>query len=46
LIITGYADASTITDRPDDVEILLKPFTPAALDAAMARCCHKENVAP
>jgi PAS domain S-box-containing protein len=45
LIITGYADASTITDRPDDVEILLKPFTPAALDAAMARCCPKENVA-
>jgi PAS domain S-box-containing protein len=45
LIITGYADASTITDRPDDVEILLKPFTPAALDAAIARTAHKEHVA-
>jgi PAS domain S-box-containing protein len=43
LIITGYADASTITDRPDDVEILPKPFTPAELDAAIARGCQREK---
>ena len=37
LIITGYAEAERIGDRPDGVEILLKPFTPAALEAAMGR---------
>ncbi len=37
LIITGYAEADAIGDRPDGVEILLKPFTPAALDGAIAR---------
>jgi PAS domain S-box-containing protein len=40
LIITGYAEADAISDRPDDVEVLLKPFTPAALDAAMERICN------
>ena len=39
LIITGYAEADAISDRPDDVEILLKPFSPAALEAAMERIC-------
>jgi PAS domain S-box-containing protein len=37
LIITGYADADAIGDRPEGVEILLKPFTPTTLDAAIAR---------
>jgi PAS domain S-box-containing protein len=37
LIITGYAEADRISDRPDGVEILLKPFTPNALEAAIAR---------
>ena len=37
LIITGYAEADAISDRPEGVEILLKPFTPNALDAAIAR---------
>ena len=37
LIITGYAEADAIADRPDGVEILLKPFTPAALEGAIAR---------
>ena len=37
IITTGYAEAEAIGDRPDGVEILLKPFTPAALDAAIAR---------
>ena len=37
LIITGYAETDAIGDRPDGVEILLKPFTPAALEGAIAR---------
>ena len=39
LIITGYAEADAISDRPAEVEVLLKPFTPHALEAAMARVC-------
>jgi signal transduction histidine kinase len=37
LIITGYAEAERISDRPEGVEILLKPFTPHALEAAIER---------
>jgi PAS domain S-box-containing protein len=37
LIITGYAEADAIGDRPDGVEILLKPFTSVALEDAIAR---------
>ncbi len=37
LIITGYAEADAISDPLDGVEILLKPFTPAALEGAIAR---------
>jgi CheY-like chemotaxis protein len=44
LLITGYAEAEMIGDRPDGVEILLKPFTPAALEAAMIRVCGTESV--
>jgi PAS domain S-box-containing protein len=39
LLITGYADVGMIRDRLDGVELLLKPFTPAKLEAAMARVC-------
>jgi PAS domain S-box-containing protein len=39
LIITGYAESDAIDDRPDGVEILLKPFTPTTLDAAIGRAC-------
>ncbi len=45
LIITGYADAEAIGDRPDGVEILLKPFTPTTLEAAIVRVCGAESVA-
>ena len=34
---TGYAEADAISDRPEGVEILLKPFTPHALEAAIER---------
>jgi len=45
LIITGYADADGISDRPPGVEILLKPFTERALEAAIARVCSGKRVA-
>ena len=37
LLITGYAETDLIRDQ--DVEMLLKPFTPAVLEAAIARAC-------
>jgi CheY-like chemotaxis protein len=37
LIITGYADAGAIQDRPDGVEVLLKPFTQRKLEDAIHR---------
>ena len=39
IIITGYADAEAVRDRPAGVEILLKPFPEIALQRAMARVC-------
>ncbi|HEY6662122.1 MAG TPA: ATP-binding protein, partial [Sphingomicrobium sp.] len=39
LIITGYAEAGAISDPPAGIEILLKPFTESALEAAMERVC-------
>jgi CheY-like chemotaxis protein len=39
LIITGYAEAEAVCDRPDGVEILLKPFTQDGLESAIARVC-------
>ena len=45
LLITGYAEVEMIRDRPDGVEMLLKPFTPGKLEAAIARSCGAEGVA-
>jgi CheY-like chemotaxis protein len=39
LIITGYAGADAISDRPEGVEILLKPFTANMLEATIAQVC-------
>jgi PAS domain S-box-containing protein len=39
MIITGYADAEAISDRPEAIEVLLKPFTPAKLESALYRLC-------
>jgi PAS domain S-box-containing protein len=36
IIITGYADAQSISRRPEGVQILAKPFTPEQLTAAIA----------
>jgi PAS domain S-box-containing protein len=41
LIVTGYAETDAIGDRPVNVEILLKPFTPTALEATIERICSK-----
>ena len=40
LIITGYAEADAVRDRPEGVDILLKPFTARALEKAVARICN------
>jgi PAS domain S-box-containing protein len=45
LLITGYAEVDMIRDRPANVELLLKPFTPAKLQAAMARTCGADAAA-
>ena len=45
LLITGYAEIESIRDRPANVEVLLKPFTPTKLEAAIARCCGAEAAA-
>jgi PAS domain S-box-containing protein len=37
LIVTGYAEAEAIGERPEGVAILQKPFTPAALQDAVER---------
>jgi CheY-like chemotaxis protein len=39
LIITGYAEADEISDRPEGVEVLLKPFTATKLESVLARIC-------
>jgi CheY-like chemotaxis protein len=35
IIITGYADAQSISRRPEDVLVLAKPFTPDQLRQAI-----------
>ena len=40
LMITGYAEVEAIGDRPEGVEVLLKPFTPANLEKAISRACQ------
>jgi PAS domain S-box-containing protein len=36
IVITGYADAQSISRRPDDVGVVAKPFTPEQLATAIA----------
>jgi CheY-like chemotaxis protein len=35
LLITGYADAEEVGERPDDIAILSKPFTPENLSVEL-----------
>ena len=44
LIITGYAEAEAISDRPDGVEILPKPFSEDALARAIDQACSASAV--
>lgn len=45
LIITGYAEADAIGDRPEGVEILQKPFLPNVLENTIERICGPCSVA-
>jgi CheY-like chemotaxis protein len=42
LIITGYAEKESLVEGLDGVEVLLKPFTPDALEAAIGRISETE----
>ncbi|WP_106638778.1 response regulator [Allosphingosinicella vermicomposti] len=42
IIITGYADADNIQNRPANVTVLTKPFTPEKLTAAIRRAVPRE----
>jgi signal transduction histidine kinase len=46
VIITGYADAQSIANRPDHVQVLAKPFTPDQLNAAVAAALGDAPSAP
>jgi PAS domain S-box-containing protein len=39
LIITGYAQPEAISDRPEGVEVVQKPFTQRKLESALLRVC-------
>ena len=43
LIITGYAEADEISDRPEGIEVLLKPFTANKLESTLARICSAQS---
>ena len=43
LIITGYADKESLVEGLNEVEVLLKPFTPSALEAAIGRISEGET---
>jgi signal transduction histidine kinase len=45
LMITGYADADAISAPLEGVEILLKPFTPSALETAISRAAGRTAIA-
>ena len=45
VIITGYAEAEAIHDRPEGVEILQKPFTAGKLEDMLARVSDDRLVA-
>jgi CheY-like chemotaxis protein len=45
LIITGYAEADAISDRPPCVEVLLKPFTATQLETVLYQICGETAVA-
>jgi PAS domain S-box-containing protein len=44
IIITGYAEAGSISKRPEDVPVLAKPFAPEQLAAAIVAVCGDQPV--
>ncbi len=44
IIITGYAEADAVRDRPEGVEILLKPFRENALQQALVRARNHTEI--
>lgn len=40
LIISGYADVSAVQNKPDNVTVLTKPFTPRDFATAIAAACR------
>jgi len=45
ILITGYAEAASVSGRPSDVHILLKPFGAEQFGAAIASAIHRRSVA-
>jgi CheY-like chemotaxis protein len=45
ILITGYAEAASISGRPSDVHILLKPFGAEQFTAAIASAISRRSVA-
>jgi PAS domain S-box-containing protein len=45
LLITGYADPDSIGNRPEDVQVLVKPFTIDQLRSAIRGCMGCETAA-
>ena len=43
ILITGYADANSISALPSDVRVLIKPFTPEDLDQAIAAAVENSD---
>jgi CheY-like chemotaxis protein len=46
VIITGYADAQSISRRPEDVLVLSKPFTPDQLKLAIQAASQRQGDQP
>jgi PAS domain S-box-containing protein len=44
LLITGYADAEEIRERPEDVAILSKPFNPEDLEATLLQAVRRREL--
>lgn len=44
IIITGYAETESISYRPDDVQVLAKPFSPEQLAEAIATATCREKI--
>jgi FixJ family two-component response regulator len=46
IIITGYADTQSMAHRPENVQVLSKPFTPQQLiDAIRVAMCERRAIA-